>query len=166
MEYTTYVTDELTTDPFPSFDDGLEPVLLDDDIEADITAFVADAYGITWEFDFEEGDLLLSAQGATSLASGIDAVRQWCRHVLTTRRGESPIHSPEIGVDLDGLLGSRTNDSYVKARIRQEITGALVLHDRIDSVTVDDIITSGSNAFVFVTIRLDTGEEIEDAIGL
>lgn len=166
MEYTTYVADELETDPFPDFDDGLEPVLLDDDIEADITAFVAEAYGYTWEFDFEEGDLFLSDQGATALADGVEAVRQWCRHMLSTQRGESPIHDPEVGVNLEGLLGSRINDSYVKARIRQEITGALVLHDRIDSVKVDDIITSGSNAFVFVTIKLDTGEEIEDAIGL
>jgi len=166
MPYTTGVAADFETDPFPSFDDGLDAVVLDDDLEDDIAQYVAAAFGVAWEFDFEAGDLFLTNQGRASLVEGVDALRQWCRHILLTQRGESPVLNDDIGTTLEGLLGGRTTDPYVLARIKQEVVGALEMHDRIQEVVVDSVIPSGSNVYVFVTIKLDTGEEIEDAIGL
>lgn len=151
---------------FPSFDTELEEVVLDDDLEEDIEQFVADAFGYTWTFDFDTGDLKLSNQGKASVQEGVDAVRQWCQHILRVRVGETPIFDEDVGVDIEALLGGKADDAYVNARITQEIERALVLHDRINAVVVDDIVAVQGNAFVFVTITLDTGDVIEDAIGL
>lgn len=152
--------------PFPLFDDGLETVVLDDDLADEFAQLVATPFGFTWEFDFAEGDIVLGRAGETLMAAGVASILQWCRHVLTVRRGESPIHSPDTGVDLEGLLGRKIEDGFVIAKIKQEIETALVQHDRIDSVVVDNVITAGDSAYVFVTLTLDTGEVVDDVMGI
>lgn len=165
MPYTVAMA-EPETDPFPEFDDGLEAVALDDDLEDEISGFVPESFGFTWAFDFEKGDLMLSDQGRASVRSGVDAVREWCQHVLLTQRGQSPIIDPNVGTTLEELIGARTKSPYVIARIKQEVIQALELHDRIDSVKVTNVATEGTSAFVTVAITLDTGEEIDETLGL
>lgn len=154
------------SDPFPSLDLGLEEVVLDDDLNYDLLQFVTQTFGFAWGFDFDAGDFQLTPQGASVVLEGVEAVRQWCRHVLSVNRGETPIIGASVGVDLESLLGGQMGDPYITARITQEVEQALVLHDRVESVKVRDVTDIGNSTFVTVEIVLDTGEVIQDTMGL
>ncbi len=146
---------------FPEFeDDSLEDFVPDDDLDQDEEVQPPLAYGTTWLFDFDEGDIYLSNKGETPLVSGMETLKQWIRHTLSIRLFESPIYGTNVGTDLHTLIGSK-NEAYAALRLKKEIAEALLSHDRIISADVETVFKIGHVAYAFVAFETDDSERQE-----
>lgn len=95
--------------------------------------------GKSFLFDFEAGDFVLK-DGRPFEVSGIEAVKVWIQKILRTEKYRYKVYEREdkneYGVVLEDLIvGNNFPQSFVESELKREITGALIKHPMIKSLT-------------------------------
>lgn len=156
---------------FPDFG-GLSETELAPDIDVSESVFeslevVEIPYGLTWEFDFTNGDIALNDGGKPVEVTEQATLREWISHTLMTARGETPIFSDSIGTDIYEMIGqTHALDGHNLARIERQISAAILVHDRIAEVEKIAIIPLGYNVYVYLKFRTTDSAEFNELIAL
>ena len=74
----------------------------------------------------------------TTHIDGLEAMEQTVRHILMTERYRYNIYPPWYGVELEKY--HEKDFAYFKATIHQTLLDALTTDDRIDNVTINQIV--------------------------
>jgi len=145
-----------TPDIFPQDeeDDVLDDFDPDDDIGLVDTGIETPIpYGFTWQYDFNEEDLDFS-RGNPPVVRELGTVNEWILHTMNTEKFETPIFGEAIGTNIFSLVGE-VLDSYVMARVRQEVVAAIEQHDRITEVTYISAFSIKGNVYAYVSYQTD-----------
>jgi hypothetical protein len=122
-------------------------------------------YGLTWAFDFVIGDVALSSDKKFIEVTEQATLREWINHTLLTARGETTIFSDDIGTDIFSMIGQTTiMDTVTMARIERQITEALLVHDRIDTVNKIALIPLINEVFVYLNYTTTDSEDFDELI--
>ena len=119
-------------------------------------------YGYDIGFDIDTGRLQLTISGDLRIVNESSSLEQWLATVLTTTAGADLIYSNSFGASLSELVGENIPDAGLQAQIKNRITDAILVHDRIEEVRsfkfdFDTIIDAVIISFVVVT---DDAEEL------
>ena len=117
-----------------------------DNLVADYTETVLPS--MTWKLDFDKNL-------ATTYITDKEAIYQSAILALATERYEYIIYSMQYGVELIDLFGE--NQQYVMAEIKRRITDALMVDDRIESITDFTFERKGRALHVYFTINTNVG---------
>ena len=95
----------------------------------------------------------------------IEALKQWIYCLLRTKRNEYEIYSDEYGVELEALLGQ--DFEFACVEIEEEITDAISIDDRIESVEEFTFQKLGNNSLLvtFTVVSIFGNTEIETEVG-
>lgn len=99
--------------PFDIEDDEIEPAVGEKKEPAD------------YEVDFLTGKL------TGRVLTGLDAIKQWVRIVLSTDRYYFPQYSWEHGAELSSLIGKSYDDAYIKSEAKRMIEDAIMVDGNI-----------------------------------
>lgn len=72
-------------------------------------------FGVSWLWDFENGDFNLDPYGGVTRANGEEAWQQWCVKAVLTPRYEHAIYPSDYGSELNEII--RAGYSYPIARV-------------------------------------------------
>lgn len=81
-----------------------------------------------WEIDFRTGKLT----GRT--VTGMEAIKQWVRLVLTIDRYVFAQYSWDFGNDLSMLIGQHYDEDYIKSEVKRMIEDALLINEDITEI--------------------------------
>lgn len=88
---------------------------------------------------------------------GAEAMFQAIHKIIQTERFVFPIYSDQYGHDLAELIGKEM--PYVRAEVGRMFSEALKADDRVDDVTINDIIQVSRNSlYVEITVSTMYGE--------
>jgi len=135
-------------DIFDAFDVDDDVGLVDTDLSARPIP-----YGFTWKYDFNKEDLDFTT-GNPPKTRELGVVNEWILHTTNIERLETPIYSSNIGTDVFSLVGN-VIDSYVMARVNQEVQNAIEVHDRIDEVDYISSFSIKGNIYSFFSYITD-----------
>lgn len=135
------------TDVFSEFDPDDDVGLLDTESEE------PEPYGFTWAYDFNAEDLDFST-GDPLKVYELGTVNEWIMHTINTEQFETPIFGPNIGTDINDLIGDIL-DSYVLNRVTEEIEVAIAVHDRIDTVEYILAFSIKGNVYCYFAYETD-----------
>ncbi|WP_311080968.1 GPW/gp25 family protein [Paenibacillus polymyxa] len=108
-----------------------------------------------------DGDLVDDGAGDWEVVAGIDNIKQAVSHRLVTRRGSLTQH-PTYGSRLHEFIGL-AQAPYIRQLVELDIHETLNYEDRIDSVTVDNVVIQQATYYVYLTINVAGKQE---SIGL
>ena len=171
-------TDEnLTVDPLddlnipsvvPIFDDSLfDDVAVDTyDEYASVLSLVADTppdvvpIGRTWAFDFNTGEFEMAIGGSPKKLQDDDVriLQQWIRRALTTERLAYILYPANFGVELAPVLSGALRGPAGAIHIISTVKDALLVHDRIVSVTDVKVTEEDSTISISANVHMDRGE--------
>jgi hypothetical protein len=75
-------------------------------------------------FGEQSNDIQLSLLNDFEAVTGLDKLKQDINKILLTNRGSNSSF-PLYGTDLQSLIGSKTNFQFIKAKVKDEVIGAL-----------------------------------------
>ncbi|WP_025684583.1 GPW/gp25 family protein [Paenibacillus maysiensis] len=104
-----------------------------------------------------DGDLMEDETGDWAAVTGIDNIKQAVSHRLVTRRGSLTQH-PTYGSRLHELIGL-AQAPYIRQLIELDIHEALLYEDRIDGITVDNIVIQQTAYYIYLTINVAGRQE-------
>lgn len=131
---------------------------------AAIEGFVAieeppEPLGMTWLFDFDAGRFVRRG-GAPVEVYELNAIHIWAHAALRTARRAYSVFTDEFGMDepqaLVGLLAPAELLAEYEARIR----AALIVHDRIATVTEFAATFVDDSVYITFTIFTDSGNSL------
>lgn len=95
----------------------------------------------------------------------IEALKQWIYCVLRTKRNEYEIYSDEYGVEIEDVIGQ--DFEFACVEIKEEITDAISIDDRIESVEDFTFKKLENNSLLvsFNVISIFGNTEIETEVG-
>ncbi|MDQ0174371.1 DUF2634 domain-containing protein [Bacillus chungangensis] len=96
---------------------------------------------LAYRFDFETGRI-------SGVVDEMEALKQFIRKALITRRSRYLIYDDDYGCEIPGLLGEDVTDGYLQSEIPRMVREALVYDDRIEDVT--NIVVTRKNDSVFI----------------
>lgn len=83
---------------------------------------------IDYEIDFETGKL------TGRVITGVDAIIQWIKIVLSTDRYFFPQYSWNHGSDLHTLIGQNYDEEYVQTEVKRMLNEALLVDESITGI--------------------------------
>lgn len=101
-----------------------------------------------YEIDFNIGKL------TGRIITGLDAIKQWVRIVLSTDRYYYPQYSWEHGVELSELIGKNYDEDYIKSEAKRMISEALLVDKNIQGI--DNFECAMENDKLTVSFTIDT----------
>lgn len=101
-----------------------------------------------YEIDFNIGKL------TGRIITGLDAIKQWVRIVLSTDRYYYPQYSWEHGVELSELIGKNYDEDYIKSEAKRMISEALLVDKNIQGI--DNFECSMEKDKLTVSFTIDT----------
>ncbi|MDQ0719817.1 phage baseplate assembly protein W [Paenibacillus sp. W4I10] len=105
-----------------------------------------------------DGDLMEDETGDWAAVAGIDNIKQAVSHRLVTRRGSLTQH-PTYGSRLHEFIGL-AQAPYIRQLVELDIHETLNYEDRIDAVTVDNVVIQQAAYYVYLTIDVSGRQEI------
>lgn len=78
-----------------------------------------------YEIDFETGKL------TGRIITGLDAIIQWVKIVLSTDRYYFPQYSWDHGVELESLIGQNYDEAYIQSEVKRMIEEAILIDNNI-----------------------------------
>ena len=99
--------------PFDIDEDEITPVIEEEKEPTD------------YEIDFNTGRL------TGKIITGLDAIIQWVRIVLSTDRYYYPQYSWSHGSDLSSLIGQNYDQDYIESEVKRMIEDAIMVDDNI-----------------------------------
>lgn len=78
-----------------------------------------------YEIDFETGKL------TGRVITGLDAIIQWIKLVLSTDRYYYPQYSWDHGAELSELIGQNYDEQYIKSEVKRMISEAVMIDKNI-----------------------------------
>lgn len=122
-------------------------------------------FGVSWQFDFLNGDIFLDNEGQPHFVEGVDELKEWISHYFSIEQDESLIFDDDIGTDILSLIGATTTlDSHTISRIESEIIEGLQKHDRIETVNKVLVLPVGGNLYVYLNYTTDADQEHEELV--
>lgn len=122
-------------------------------------------FGVSWQFDFLNGDIFLDNQGQPHLVEGTDELKEWISHFFSIDAGETTIFDDTIGTDILTFIGATTTlDGHTISRIEAEIISGLKQHDRIQTVQRILTLPVGGDLYVYIKYTTDADEEHEELV--
>lgn len=106
-----------------------------------------------FEIDFKTGKL------TGRIISGVDAVKQWARLVLSIDRYYFTQYSWDFGAELSELIGQGGSREYIESEVEMRITDALMTSEYIESVGDFEIEVGGDT----ITARFTIETAFEDS---
>ncbi|MCI5891818.1 MAG: DUF2634 domain-containing protein [Clostridiales bacterium] len=109
-------------------------------------------------FDFEKGEFA-TVNGHVKTAVGAEGIKVWIEKILHTELNLYEIYKGTgYGTNLEGhLIGHVYPADYIKAEIGQSIKTALLKHDSITDVRIDNIEIDGSKLTWNITVYTEYG---------
>lgn len=104
---------------------------------------------MTWDFKFQNGDLVISGLHEIEVVVGVTETKQDLEHRLLCVKGSDPFHS-DFGADW--LKTKRT--TFNKVLIEHEIRKALKSHDRVKSIDSVGISEPDSERKINIIVHL------------
>ncbi|WP_202894708.1 GPW/gp25 family protein [Paenibacillus sp. 23TSA30-6] len=104
-----------------------------------------------------DGDLSDDGAGDWEVVTGIDNIKQAVSHRLVTRRGSLTQH-PTYGSRLHEFIGL-AQAPYIRQLVELDIHETLAYEDRIDGVTVDNVVIQQTSYYVYLTITVAGRQE-------
>jgi len=99
--------------PFDLEDEEVTPIITKNDDPVD------------YEVDWETGKL------TGRIITGMEAITQWVKIVLSTDRYYFPQYSWDHGSDLSMLIGQQYDPEYIKCEVKRMIEDAILIHEDI-----------------------------------
>lgn len=99
--------------PFDIDEDEITPVIEEEKEPTD------------YEIDFNTGRL------TGKIITGLDAIIQWVRIVLSTDRYYYPQYSWSHGADLSSLIGQNYDQDYIESEVKRMIEDAIMVDENI-----------------------------------
>ena len=99
--------------PFDLEDEEVTPIITKNDDPVD------------YEVDWETGKL------TGRIITGMEAITQWVKIVLSTDRYYFPQYSWDHGSDLPMLIGQQYDPEYIKCEVKRMIEDAILIHEDI-----------------------------------
>ena len=103
--------------PFDIEEDEVSPAIEEEKIPTD------------YEIDFKTGKL------TGRIITGLDAIKQWARIVLSTDRYYYPQYSWNHGSDLSSLIGQNYDQAYIHSEVQRMIEDALLVDENITGIS-------------------------------
>ena len=129
--------------PFDIEDEEINPIIEEDKLPTD------------YEIDFNTGKL------TGRIITGLDAIKQWVRIVLSTDRYFYPQYSWNHGVELNKLIGQNYDPEYIKSEVRRMIEDAILIDENI--IGIEDLVCSLENDKLKISFKINTiygGDEV------
>jgi phage baseplate assembly protein W len=104
-----------------------------------------------------DGDLMEDEAGDWATVTGLDNIKQAVSHRLVTRRGSLTQH-PTYGSRLHELIGL-AQAPYIRKLVELDIHETLLYEDRIDGITVDNIVIQQTAYYIYLTINVAGRQE-------
>lgn len=82
-----------------------------------------------YEIDFTTGKL------TGKIITGLDAIKQWVRIVLSTDRYYFNQYSWDHGCELQSLIGKNYDPALIESEVKRMIEDALLVNDDIESIS-------------------------------
>ena len=82
-----------------------------------------------YEIDFTTGKL------TGKIVTGLDAIKQWVRIVLSTDRYYFTQYSWDHGCELQTLIGKNYDQALIESEVKRMIEDALLVNDDIESIS-------------------------------
>lgn len=101
-----------------------------------------------YEIDFRTGRL------TGRIITGLDAIIQWIRIVLSTDRYFYPQYSWNHGVELNTLIGQNYDESYIKSEVKRMIEEAIMIDENI--LGIDNLVCSMKGDKLTVSFTVNT----------
>jgi phage baseplate assembly protein W len=115
----------------------------DEDVVVDEDSVPSD-----YEIDFSKGKL------TGRIITGLDAIIQWARIVLSTDRYYYTQYSWDHGSELQELIGKSMSKEYATSEIKRMITDALMVND--DVLGIDDLEYEITNDRITASFTINT----------
>ena len=106
--------------------------------------------GTSWEFDFELGQFVHSGMAPQTAAGLFGALEQWCLMAIHSARYASVVFSDDFGMEMPDAPIGRLPSAETLADWRQNLTEALLVHDRVTSVENIDLAWDPSGSVLVV----------------
>lgn len=103
--------------PFDIDDEEITPYVEEEKIPTD------------YEIDFKTGKL------TGRVITGLDAIIQWVKIVLSTDRYYYPQYSWNHGSDLSSLIGQNYDQDYIKSEVQRMIEEAIMVDENITGIS-------------------------------
>lgn len=97
----------------------------DDEIDIEVEG---DKIPSDYEIDFETGKL------TGRIITGLDAIMQWVRIVLSVDRYFYPQYSWVFGHELSSLIGQNYDENYIKSEVKRMIEDAIMINENITGI--------------------------------
>lgn len=100
-----------------------------------------------YEIDFATGKL------TGRIITGLDAIIQWIKIVLTTDRYVFPQYSWNHGSDLSSLIGQNYDEDYITTEVKRMVKEALSVDEAITGFDDLDVSMKGDRLTVSFTVN-------------
>lgn len=111
-------------------------------------------------FDMETGDFRRDGAGRMTEAYGYDAFRQWCTKIALTPRYCCLAYPDEIGTELEEAMDDESTEA-VESSVEREITDALMVHPKTESVEDFIFKWDGEELYCTFTVKGKGQEEFD-----
>ena len=101
-----------------------------------------------YEIDFNTGRL------TGRIITGLEAIIQWVRIVLSTDRYYYPQYSWDHGVELSKLIGQNYDEDYIKSEVKRMISDAIMIDKNI--LGIEDLKCSMERDKLTVSFTINT----------
>lgn len=88
----------------------------------------------SWQYDFEDGEFVISSTGKAVMVEGTEAWLQWCQKAIQTPRYRYIIYSRNYGQELEDLIGHQYGKTLLESEISRMAKEALLIDARTASV--------------------------------
>lgn len=133
-------------------DNNLFPVIDIEDL-VDENEEASNEYQPSPMWDLELGDFVRNGRNLVPYADGEEAIKIWCVKMIQTQRYDCLAYDDDIGCDLAEALSEDDEESIASA-LERNITEALEINPRIESIDNFEVEIEGSRVTITLTVNL------------
>lgn len=146
-------------------DDELSDAFFDDTDLDETEVQAPRPFGRTWQFDLSAGRLVTYGSRPAEITD-MDNLRQWIDIAMNTATGVHPIFPEEYGTDNPQIMLGAEYSPALEAEYTEQITKALLFHDRIVAVENFEFQHGDNDEIVYVSFVVRTDSEDDDALAI
>lgn len=133
-------------------DNNLFPVIDIEDL-IDQEKEISNEYQPSPMWNLELGDFVRNGRNTVPYADGVEAIKIWCVKMIQTQRYECLAYDEDLGCDLAEAMGE-DDEELIASSLERNITEALEINPRIESVEITGISVNGSRVDITLTVHL------------
>ena len=104
-------------------------------------------------WDLELGDFVRNGRNSVPYADGVEAIKIWCVKMIQTQRYDCLAYDEDIGCDLADAF-SEGDDESIASSLERNISEALEVNPRIESIDNFEVEVIGSRVYISLTVNL------------